>query len=430
MVFIFYEPKQLPHNLIFQSHQINVMSLLSNRLIAFNAGRLPEMVALKYEAMADNAFRFFRGTCHLFYEDLHQAEPLPLSPLAWICGDLHIENFGSYKGDNKLVYFDLNDFDEAILAPACYELARMTTSIFLAFDNLEIEPEKAMKMAQLYIREYAATLVKAKATGIDPRTAKGIVREFLTRADRNREKDLLKKRTISKRKKIFLSLEDERHFKINKKLRGELSAHINEWVATSNDGPYNYQVIGAVFRLAGTGSIGVKRYLFLLKSSNTKNKYLLLDMKQSFASSVAPYVQVQQLAWNNDAERIINIQQRMQHVPAALLSTTVFRDEPYVIQELQPVKDTIKFKQLTDYRDMYQVISDMAVLTASSHLRSGGFQGSSIMDDLIAFGRSEEWQQVVVDYAAKYAEKAKKDYRRFMHDYEKGVFNVGEPIKI
>src|SRR6201992_2600474 len=136
------------------------MKQLYERLKGFNAGLLPEKVQLKYEAMAENAFRFFRGTCHLFYEDLAAAEPLPLSPLAWICGDLHIENFGSYKGDNKLVYFDINDFDESVLAPVCYELARMVTSIFVAFDSLEIEPEKAKKMAQLFLKTYSLTLAK------------------------------------------------------------------------------------------------------------------------------------------------------------------------------------------------------------------------------------------------------------------------------
>src|ERR1700760_4218305 len=157
---------------------------LSDRLKAFNKGLLPEMVQLKYEAIAENAFRFFRGTCHLFYEDLAAAEPLPLSPLAWICGDLHIENFGSYKGDNKLVYFDLNDFDEALLAPCSYEVVRMVCSIYIAFDNLGIEPEKAYKMAQLFLKTYSATLEKGKATSIEPRTAKGIVCEFLTAASK------------------------------------------------------------------------------------------------------------------------------------------------------------------------------------------------------------------------------------------------------
>src|SRR6201985_935349 len=145
------------------------MATLYDRLTKFNEGLLPEKVQLKYEGMAENAFRVFRGKSNLFYEDLAAAEPLPLSPLAWICGDLHIENFGSYKGDNKLVYFDLNDFDEALLAPCSYETVRMVTSIFIAFDNLGFEEEKAMKMAQLFLKTYSATLAKGKAISIEPR---------------------------------------------------------------------------------------------------------------------------------------------------------------------------------------------------------------------------------------------------------------------
>lgn len=393
------------------------MSSLQERLQLFNAGLLPEKVELKYEAMAENAFRFFRGTCHLFYEDLAAAEPLPLSPLAWICGDLHIENFGSYRGDNKLVYFDLNDFDESLLAPASYEVVRMTTSIFLAFDYLGFEPEKALNMAQLYLKTYSATLAKGKAIAIEPRTAKGIVCDFLRSAENTGYKELLKKRTISKKKSIMLSLEDERHFKLDKKLRTELKVHINEWIKTSSDGPYNYEVISAVFRLAGTGSIGVKRYLFLLKSTNTRNHYLLLDMKQARSSSVAPYVPVQQLAWETEAARVIGVQQRMQNTPAALLSTTVFRGDSFIIQELQPVKDTIKFKLLKNYRDMYQVVDDMAALTASAQLRSGGMQGSGTIDELMAFGNDQGWQEAVIDYARRYAGTMKQYYSEFKEFY-------------
>ena len=401
-----------------------MMATLYKRLTGSNKGLLPEKVQLKYEAMADNAFRFFRGTCHLFYEDLAAAEPLPLSPLAWICGDLHIENFGSYKGDNKLVYFHLNDFDEALLAPASYETVRMVTSIFIAFDNLGFEPLKALKMARLFMKTYSATLAKGKAISIEPRTAKGIVCDFLNAATKTSEKELLKKRTVSKKKKIMLSLEDERHFKLDKKLRHELKSHINEWIKTSSDGPYNYEVISAVFRLAGTGSIGLKRYLFLLKSTNTKNKYLLLDMKQARSSSVLPYIQVQQLQWEAEAARVIGVQQRMQNVQASLLSTTVFRDESYIIQELQPVKDAIKFKQLKNYRDMYQVIDDMAALTASAQLRSGGMQGSGTIDDLMAFGTDQGWQEAVIAYAQKYARKTNRYYKQYLKEFKAGKYGT------
>jgi uncharacterized protein (DUF2252 family) len=375
--------------------------------------------------MTENAFRFFRGTCHLFYEDLAAAKPLPLSPLAWICGDLHLENFGSFRGETGLVYFDLNDFDEALLAPAAYEVVRPVTSIFIAFETLKIAPKKAEKMARLFVHSYSDTLKCAKTISIDPRIARGIVADFLKSASKQSEKDILKKRTVSKKKKIMLSLEDERHFKLHKKLRKELIAHIHEWISTSSDGPYNFKVISAVFRLAGTGSIGVKRYLFLLKSTNTKNKYLLLDMKQARPSSLIPYVDVQQLQWDNEAARVTAIQRRMQNVPSALLSTTVFRGEAYMIQELQPVKDAIKFKLLADdYRGMYQVISDMGALTASAQLRSGGMQGSGNIDDLAAFGKDENWQEAVLDYAIHYARKVKKDYQQFLNDYKKGVFTI------
>lgn len=46
------------------------MRKLAEKLALFNWGILPDLLQLKYEAMTENTFRFYRGTCHLFYEDL------------------------------------------------------------------------------------------------------------------------------------------------------------------------------------------------------------------------------------------------------------------------------------------------------------------------------------------------------------------------
>jgi len=301
----------------------------------------------------------------------------------------------------------------------------MVTSIFIAFDYLRIESEKALKMAQLYIKTYSATLSRGKAISIEPRTAKGIVRNFLESAEKTSYKELLKKRTVSKKKRIMLSLEDERHFKLDKKLRGELKSHISEWLETSSDGPYNYKVVSVVFRLAGTGSVGVKRYLFLLKSKNVEDHYLLIDMKQARKSSVLPYTNVQQLNWESEAARVIGVQKRLQQVPAALLSTTTFRGDSFIIQELQPVKDTLKFKLLKEnYRDMYEVVSDMASLTASAQLRSGGMQGSGNIDELMAFGNDQNWQEELVEYARSYAIKTKEYYQEFLEEFSIGRYGA------
>src|SRR5450755_3519879 len=136
------------------------MHEITERILKFNSSFNPKLVSLKYKFMAQNPFRFFRGTCHIFYEDLSVAAVLPSSPVTWNCGDLHIENFGSYRGDNHLVYFDLNDFDESILAPLLWDLVRMTTSLFLAFDSLKITDKEALKAVEIFLKAFTDTLYK------------------------------------------------------------------------------------------------------------------------------------------------------------------------------------------------------------------------------------------------------------------------------
>jgi uncharacterized protein (DUF2252 family) len=322
------------------------------------------------------------------------------------------------------VYFDLNDFDEAILAPCCYELVRMTTSIFIAFESLQIEQKRALNMAQLFIKKYATQLVLGKPAYIERQTAQGIVCDFLKSAGKRKQKEILEKRTVAKKNKLEILLDDPRHFELKKKLKQELFDHITGFLKNDGKSPYNYKVVDAVFRLAGTGSVGLKRYAFLLKSLNgTGEKYLLIDMKQAAPPSLQLYLSAGQPAWPSEAERIVTIQTRMQNRPPALLSTTVFRGESYVIQEIQPVKDSINFKLIKkEYRHMYRVIEDMAMLTASAQLRSTGQQGSAITDELIAFGKYETWQEHILEYAIDYSHQVKKDYLLFLNDYKKGIF--------
>ena len=372
--------------------------------------------------MAVNAFYFYRGTCHLFYEDLYAANPLPFSPVTWVCGDLHIENFGSFKGNNKQVYFDLNDFDEAFMAPSAWEIVRMITSILVAFDSLKIKEDEALKVAKIFLNSYASTLKNGKAKSMDPRTADGMVQTLLTTVEKRKPKELLKKFTQGKKGNLTL-LANDRHFPIKEPLKNELNLFINDVIKGGNYGGYDYKVQDCIFRLAGTGSVGVKRYLFLLKSMNTKNKYLLLDMKQALTSSLQPYVKIKQPAWESEAERVIDIQQRMQNVSPAFLSPVIFKDEPFVLKHMQPTADKINFGLIKDrIDDIDEVINNMGVLTASAQLRSGGRQGSAITDELIAFGENNQWEDIILKYALQYTKQVKKDYEEFTVGYKKGRY--------
>lgn len=375
--------------------------------------------------MAVDPFRFFRGTCHLFYEDLSAFGSFPASPISWICGDLHLENFGTYKGDNRLIYFDLNDFDEGILAPAAWEVVRMMASIFTGCESLGIDKKETQQVAELFLRTYTQHLSIGKARYVEEETANGIVRTFMERICQRKQKELIRQRTEEgKNGRLQLRIDRVRFFPIDKTLRKELTTHINQWMQHSTVLKDRYEVIDACFRVAGTGSLGVHRFVFLVRNTRDPKKHLLIDMKEALTSSVQPWLSNPQPVWPSEAERVVAIQRRMQNINPALLSTTLFQGVPYVLKEMQPTADKIDFLLVKDrYKDIACVVEDMAFLTASAQLRSAGRQGASIPDDLIAFGREPDWQAPLLAYARAYAGQVKKDYQEYFTAYKGGYFS-------
>jgi uncharacterized protein (DUF2252 family) len=393
------------------------LEALIESIYQFNSIFPAELTELKYLCMRKDLFRFFRGTCHIFYQNWSTVASQFLAPLTWICGDLHLENFGSYKAENKMVYFDLNDFDEAILAPATWEVARMLTSIFIAFETLGIAGNKSERVARQFLKTYSQTLACGRCRYIDPRIANGIVEKFLRSVEKRKPTSLLKKKTGKKARIKFITLEHPKHLKLKREKNIALMHLVQDWVASRSESPNNYQVLDVVFRVAGTGSIGLERYAFLLKSKNRFEKYLLLDMKEVKPSSAAPFINWGLPQFKNEAERVIHIQQLMQNVSPALLSGVMYENKCFLLQEMQPAKDYIDFKLLKhNYREMLQVISDMGMLTASAQLRSSGRNGAANADELISFGKDDRWQKTLIDYAATQVDFYKMLYRKFCEE--------------
>lgn len=385
------------------------------RIQHFNKGLLPAKVARKYTLLMENPFTFFRGTNHLFYEDLSKAT-IPSSPACWLCGDLHIENFGSYKGDNRLVYFDINDFDDSILGPVAWEIVRVLTSILIAFDALRITDKEALQCCKIFLKQYCNILALGSPRYIEARTATGIVKRFLNAVEKRSDKKLLAKRTYRKGGRLHLSTGRNKQLKIDDTLKHELIKVFKHWMDSTNEPPNDYKVLDARFRLAGTGSLGVYRYVFLIQKNNDSGKHMLIDMKEARPSSLAPYVNIKQPIWKSEAERVVTAQKIMQNVSPAELSTLMFEDRHYFMQEMQPTKDRINFKIIQDdFKVVCNVMQDMATITASAHLRGVGRKGSCSADELIAFGESTEWHKDVLDYALNYKTKVEEDFAEFKH---------------
>ena len=113
---------------------------------------------MKFAKMQQSPFVFLRGASHLFYDVLPDHPVLSKAPLAWCCGDLHFENFGSYKADNRLAYFDINDFDEGALAPCTWDIVRLLTSIRCGADVLHTSADEALSVSHDCLNAYREAL--------------------------------------------------------------------------------------------------------------------------------------------------------------------------------------------------------------------------------------------------------------------------------
>ncbi|HOL64508.1 MAG TPA: DUF2252 family protein, partial [Accumulibacter sp.] len=162
------------------------------QLIAeFNAGRDAERLAIKYRNMRADVFVFLRGTCHLFYRRLPEVPVLQQAPLTWLCGDLHLQNFGSYKDQNRDVRFDINDYDEAALAPCTWDLVRFLTSMRFALSGLPLSKRQTTDLEERYLAVYAKTVAENSPATLDEKPATGLIHELLKHAaERSRAKFL------------------------------------------------------------------------------------------------------------------------------------------------------------------------------------------------------------------------------------------------
>lgn len=393
-----------------------------SQIISFNSGRDPERLAIKYRKMRTSVFAFLRGSCDLFYNRLPLASLPKNSPLVWVCGDLHMENFGSYKGDNRLVYFDVNDFDEAALAPASWDLIRFLTSICVGTDGIATTVDEIEALCSCFLSNYYAALAAGKAYWVERETAQGPVRTLLDRLkDRTRVGFLNARTEVHGRRRIIL-VDGSKALAASPRQHKQIVEFMSSF-ALSQANPDFFKVLDVAKRVAGTGSLGLDRYVVLVKGKGSPDGNYLLDLKLSTPSSLLPYLKVKQPKWQSQADRVVALQQRCQAVPMAFSRAVLVGDNPYVLRGLQPAEDRVTIS--SDKRsiaELRQLLASMGKVTAWMHLRSSGRQGSAIADDLIAWGKKTKWQQKMTNAALACAVQVRADAHAFNAAYDGGLF--------
>ena len=93
---------------------------------------LPGDLKRKHGKMAKSAFAFLRGTFFRWVEAWPEAcGALAAAPRVLCVGDIHIENFGTWRDAEGRLAWGVNDFDEAEVLPYTNDLVRLCTSVVL-----------------------------------------------------------------------------------------------------------------------------------------------------------------------------------------------------------------------------------------------------------------------------------------------------------
>lgn len=379
-----------------------------------NAGRDPERLALKYKAIRASAFAFLRGTCGLYWSEAPHAFWNSAVPAAWACGDLHLENFGCYKGDDRQVRFDMNDFDEAMLAPCICDPVRLASSLLVGARDLDIEDAVAMKLCEAFLAAYADALRKGKAGSLDADSACGAIADLMTAASQRKRVELLDSRTELHAGSRRIRVDGKRALAVDAKSRAQVAAFMAAFAARQ-DNPEFFRLLDVARRIAGTGSLGVERYVLLVEGKGSPDRNYLLDLKRSQASAMAPFVTTAQPQWKDDATRIVSIQRRMQAAPTAFLHNVELGGKPFVLRGLQPGEDRLNLANAKGKKAKLQpVVEAMGQLLAWAQLRSSGWQGSANPGALTAFGADvAKWQAPLIELASNLARQVEADWRAF-----------------
>ena len=388
------------------------------RIETFNDGRRRDLLVRKYKAMARDPFVFFRGSAHLFWEDwAARGAGLDDAPLVWCCGDLHLENFGSYRADNRLVYFDVNDFDEGALAPATRDVSRLLTSLRLAGEVLSLDDDFIDRLERSYLDAYFGELTAGKARWVERATAGGIVGDLLRSTRALTRAKLLAKYAIVEEGKRRIRIRTDHTFALTARERQRVITCVDKFAATTPN-PTFYRVLDVAGRIAGTGSLGLERYVVLVRGPGGRRRRRLLDLKQAPPSALTIHLpdatQRRQPRWTTDAERIVAVQYRMQVIAPALLAATMIGRKSFVIRELQPSEDKLSLSAWKHRGGrLLKVVATMGRLTAWAQLRSASTLGADRVDDLIAFGRRRDGGQDLVVFSREYARVVRSDWMDF-----------------
>lgn len=383
-----------------------------------NEGRMPELIALRCGRMLVSPFAFFRGSAGLMAGDLSAGPSIGLN--AQLCGDAHASNFGLYGTHDGRIVMDINDFDETASGPWEWDVKRLAASLVVAGRVAGASELECRDAAEDAVRAYRGTVQHlASLSFLESWTALGDDSVL----DRVKAHDLLddfagaakkaRKNTSARASAKWTTTTAEgQKFVARPPILTEVGAAtadsvmngMTDYLRTLRDSRRHllarFNIADIAFRIGGTGSVGLRNYLILLRGNGEET--VILQAKQAQPSVISRYVD--QPVISHEGERIVHGARLVQTETDLFLGWTTIDGLPFIVRQARNLSGEIDVTSLADdHLDDYGRLA--GALLARAHSRS-------IEPRILAgyAGVSERMDGVIARYAVAYADQTEADH--------------------
>ncbi len=380
-------------------------------------GRIPALLKLKHQLMAQSPFGYFRGAAPVMAADL---SVLPNTGIvSQLCGDAHVRNLGAFAAPDGRLVFDINDFDESIYGPFEWDLKRMAASLVLAGRESGHKESAACAAVERCLLRYCSQMrVFAKMPTLE------VMRYQVHRLGSVEpvHDALLKAERASPLHTLELLTEPAsgkpggpRRFKDMKPMLSRVTGSQAVNVLASL-GPYRemlepqrrhllslYRPLDVGFKVVGTGSVGLRDYCIHLEGNGSQDP-LFLQIKEEATSAYAPYLPDAHPAHHN-GQRTVEGQRAMQVQSDPFLGWTHMGGRDYLVRQLNDHKGSIEIEDLAG-GGLCAFAEICGELLARGHARSG--------DPLVIagyLGSGNSFAAALGRFGSLYADQTEKDWQ-------------------
>jgi uncharacterized protein (DUF2252 family) len=403
--------------------------------------RVGQLLPIRFTRMAESPFAFFRGSAILQAHDLEGTPSAGLS--VQCCGDCHLMNFGGFATPERMLVFDINDFDETHPGPFEWDVKRLATSFVLAARWLGFGAEDARQAVLAVAGAYRTSLARFTEMTVletwyaritmsevfeefagDPKTLKRL-KQSVADASRNTTEHVFHKITTvaNGEPRIFdqpplLFHPEPSELDLERDVRPFFAAYRGT-LSRDREALFDrFRVVDVAYKVVGVGSVGTRCFIALF--CGDQDEHLFLQVKEARPSVLEE--RAGPSAFSNNGERVVQGQRLMQSASDIFLGWAQgMQGRDFYVRQLRDMKIA---PNLTGYTPgVLGAYGHLCGRTlARAHAKAGN--AAAITGYL---GGTPVFDEAIAKYALAYADQVEKDYESFRAAARAGRF-PHEPI--